>query len=233
MCDPGDIALQSSYTDRYHHLPHYRGDGQEWLETIKTLAREHRYDLILPCNDEAVYPIQKHRDELSAYCRLYSLEPATFEIVFDKIESSLLAESLGIAVPTQTVVTSRYGVENGFGKFSPPFVVKPPSSFALKNLETRREVIHVKTEVDTIEASEACRSWGRALLQQHVKGVGVGVEVLAAEGEILTAFQHVRVHEPPRGGASSYRRSSPLNLELMSAARRLIGSVNWVTLVSR
>jgi protein-tyrosine-phosphatase len=53
------------------------------------------------------------------------------------------------------------------------------------------------------------------------------VELLVTDGETLVAFQHERVHEPPRGGGSSYRKSVPLSSELLDAARRLMAALRW------
>ena len=58
--------------------------------------------------------------------------------------------------------------------------------------------------------------------QENFVGIGVGVELLALQGEILTAFQHERVHEAPTGGISGYRKSVPLDPELLDAARLLV-----------
>src|SRR6185369_11393153 len=60
------------------------------------------------------------------------------------------------------------------------------------------------------------------LVQQNFIGIGVGVEVLCREGEVLAAFQHERVHEPMSGGGSTYRKSVALSPELMDAARKLM-----------
>ena len=46
-------------------------------------------------------------------------------------------------------------------------------------------------------------------------------------GEVLLAFQHVRLHEPPRGGGSSYRMSTALTPELLDASVRLLKSVDY------
>jgi protein-tyrosine-phosphatase len=68
---------------------------------------------------------------------------------------------------------------------------------------------------------------GPVLVEENFLGRGVGVEVLASEGEILTAFQHERVHEPLLGGGSSYRRAVPLHPELLEATRRLMRALEY------
>jgi protein-tyrosine-phosphatase len=41
------------------------------------------------------------------------------------------------------------------------------------------------------------------------------------------AFQHLRLHEPPHGGGSSYRRGVPISPELIDAALRLVGALDY------
>ncbi len=63
--------------------------------------------------------------------------------------------------------------------------------------------------------------------QENFIGKGAGVQLLASEGEILYAFQHIRIHEPLRGGPSSYRKSVPLNPELLNASKTIIKALNY------
>lgn len=58
-------------------------------------------------------------------------------------------------------------------------------------------------------------------------GVGGGQEFLSREGRILTVFQHERVHEPPGGGGSSYRRSVPLDGEMLRQSHSLLEQLRW------
>jgi protein-tyrosine-phosphatase len=55
----------------------------------------------------------------------------------------------------------------------------------------------------------------------------VGVETLAYQGEILTAFQHLRLHEPPSGGGSSYRCSTGLHPELLHATKTFLKAIRY------
>ena len=56
---------------------------------------------------------------------------------------------------------------------------------------------------------------------------GLPYVLTAHEGKILFAFQHLRLHEPPEGGASSYRKSVPLHPDLLHAARLLMAALRY------
>ena len=68
---------------------------------------------------------------------------------------------------------------------------------------------------------------GDVSVQENFIGTGVGIELLAAQGELLFAFQHVRVHEPIMGGGSSYRKSVPLDPKLLEASTKLLKALNY------
>ena len=64
-------------------------------------------------------------------------------------------------------------------------------------------------------------------VQEYFEGHGVGVEFLAKEGEILMSFQHRRLHEPPDGGGSSYRKSCKVDPQLSDATTALVKSLGY------
>ena len=68
---------------------------------------------------------------------------------------------------------------------------------------------------------------GAVAAQENFVGRGVGVELLVDRGEVLLAFQHERVHEPLRGGASSYRKSVPLDPQLLAAAKKYVAAIKY------
>ena len=70
-------------------------------------------------------------------------------------------------------------------------------------------------------------SLGPVAAQEFFRGRGAGVELLLCEGEPLLEFQHLRLHEPPRGGAGTYRQSMSLTPELRDAAVALLRPLRY------
>ena len=228
MCPADDLALKSKYISHIHEIPDYDAEPGEWLSTIINLAQRYRFDLIIPTHDESAIPIQIHQEELRRYARVYSLPPDVFEVAFDKIKSSLLVESLDIRIARQVSV-SLTSLEDGLPDgFNFPVVIKPSSSYISEDLANRREVVMVSNAAQLNDTLPKLKAWDVALLQEHFEGVGAGVEVLVDSGRILYAFQHVRVHEPRGGGASSYRKSIfPIEPELYAATEKLMANIGY------
>lgn len=227
MCPADDVALRSHYVSHRHAIPPYvPGDGA-WLEAMTRVLGRQRFDLVIPCNDGSLIPLQLHRENLSRLARLYTLDDHAYRLAFDKIASSRLAASLGVPVAAEKVVRTDAPVGAMLEGLSLPVVIKPPSSFVAEELASKRRVMRARTPAQFAAFMAAARPWGTAQIQENFVGRGVGIELLADRGEVLAAFQHLRVHEPLEGGGSSYRVSTPLARPLLDASRRMMEALQY------
>lgn len=222
-----DLALKSIYIRQRHEIPDYFPGEPAWLETMLSIVRATRFDLVIPCTDPSLIPLQIHRAELAPYCRVYTLGLRAFRVAFDKIESCRLSAELGLCVPKQKECSVDEPPNAVLSGLALPVVLKPPSSFSADQLSSKRKVLRARTYEQFAEQLASAHEWGRALVQENFIGTGCGVEVLARHGEVLVAFQHVRIHEPLGGGGSSYRRSVSLHPELLSATKRLMAALDY------
>jgi protein-tyrosine-phosphatase len=230
MCPPEDLALKSKYVKHRHDIPTSQAAGTttpSWLDEMTDLLRRLDFSLVLPCDDQSMIPVQQHRTVLRELAPVYAYRPETYALAFSKLASTRLAENLGIPVPPRIEISSRSTSADVLSRLSLPIVLKPPSSFDENDPEVRREVVRVRTEPELVAGLKDFGRFEVALAQENFIGIGVGVELLAREGDILVAFQHERVHEPPEGGGSSYRRSVELNPEMLEATRKLIAALNY------
>ncbi len=227
MCPADDVALRSHYVARHHRIPPFVPGEGDWEEAMTRVLRDQRFDLVIPCSDASLIPLQLHRERLSRLARLYTLDDNAYRLAFDKIASSRLAASLGMPVAAEKVVSTDMPIEAMLDGLSPPVVIKPPSSFVPEQLTSKRRVMRARTREQFAACMAAARPWGTALIQENFAGRGVGVELLGDRGDVLVAFQHLRVHEPLEGGGSSYRVSMPLARPLLRASRRMMEALNY------
>ncbi len=224
-CEPGSYARSSRYLRVVHDIPPFSPGEPTWKEALLQLLERERFDLLIPCEDPTLLPVQAYRSEFEALVRVAIPEEGAFEIAFDKIRSHELARRLGVRVPHSRVVERVEDLEDL--DLRPPLVLKPRTTFAYPDLANRRGV---RTFLDAAGLRAYLEREGirdGVLVQEVFPGIGVGVEVLADRGEVLVAFQHERVHEPLQGGGSSYRRSVPLDPDLFDAARRLMEAMGY------
>jgi protein-tyrosine-phosphatase/predicted ATP-grasp superfamily ATP-dependent carboligase len=218
-CPADTPALRSKYIQTVHEIPQYDPDGLAAL-----LAGVH-FDLVIPCDDFAILPLQQNRARLEAAARLYLLSDEAFALCSDKRKTYELAERLGIALPRQRIATTVLEVEEAAGVFGWPLVLKPMRSVVVAG--ARGEVRKVRSTAEIKVFADAMLAGGPLLVQENFIGIGAGVEVLCYEGEVLAAFEHERVHEPVQGGGSTYRKSVPLSPDRLEAASRLMRAMRY------
>ena len=225
--DPGVPALRSRYVARAHEIPAFAPGENDWQHALAALMRREGFDLVIPCDDQRGLPLAAHRSELERWGRIWCPAPEALEVLGDKHKTTELARSLGLPVPREAIVSDRTRLDALRDDFTPPLILKPPSSYTLPNVETRQQV----RRADTWEAAdlllEEMLADGPVALQEFCRGVGIGVELLLSEGAPLLAFQHVRLHEPLHGGGSSYRRGDPVSTDLFDAALKLLGTLRY------
>ncbi len=226
-CPPDIDALWSRYVARVHELPTYAPDDEDWNTALIDRMDREAFDLVIPCTDPSLIPLQMHRSELETHGRIYLLSDEAFRIVSDKLEANVLARSVGLRLPRECVVERLEQIEQVRGELRLPLVIKPQWSYDRVSVGTRRGVRFVDSWEDLGPTLREMLSIGPVAAQEFFVGHGAGVELLLCKGEPLLEFQHLRLHEPPRGGAGTYRQSMPLTPELRDAAVALLGPLRY------
>jgi len=220
------IALYSRYVRQRHEIPPYSPHNDAWKRALLRLLESHAFDLVIACNDSTVVPLQIHRADFERFGCVHLLPPETFEVAFDKFKTYDLAKSLGIPVPEGAAVYSAADAESWFGRLQPPMVLKPRATITAESTGGSN-VVRKAHDLDELRQLIARKPFCHGVLvQENFVGTGAGVELLAYQGEVLFAFQHARIHETMEVG-SSYRKSVPLDPDLLEAARRLMKALGY------
>lgn len=220
-------TMRSRYIYATHTLPPYDEHSEDWKTDLIALMQREAFDLVLPCNDPALFPLQRHRRDLEGFGRLYLLNDQAFEVLFDKFKTNELARRVGVRVPRENLVTSHEEAARIKASFSLPLVLKPPASFDVRNPSSKNMVRKAYNWEDFDRFLGEMLALEPVVVQEHVLGTGVGVELLMHDGKLLMAFQHERVHEPLEGGGSSYRRSAAISPELLDAAQKILHPLDY------
>ena len=217
-------ALRSRYISAIHYLPPWTGDDAGWLSAIEGLLRAERYDLVIPCNETTILPLQRHRAALSQLAVLAVPDDRAIELLFDKHETRELARRVGVRVAPGRLVRLDDTAERVLAEFGAPVVVKPRRSYSLQSLGARGQV-QVVADATWLRQLLSKSAPDEALLEQYCAGRGIGISVLASSGRILQAFEHHRVRE--FAGASFYRRSAPLTPDLAGACEAIVANLKY------
>jgi protein-tyrosine-phosphatase/predicted ATP-grasp superfamily ATP-dependent carboligase len=218
-------ALRSRYVAAVHRLPFHLGDGSAWRAALRELVDTHGIELVIPCDERALLPLDAHRDAFADVV-LAIPDRRAIDVFYDKHRTRELAARHGIAVAPGRLLRADDTAEVLAGTFGLPLALKPRCSYRLDGLHARNKVA-LADDAATLRAELAHRAPDDTLIEAFAPGIGVGVSVLAADGEILQAFEHHRDHDDLAVGGSYYRHSAPLTPVLLFAVERLVADLGY------
>ena len=226
-CAKNLYALKSRYISKVHEIPGFSLDNDHWKTALIDLLKSERFDLVVPCNDSTIIPLQTHRVELEKHARLYLLDDDCYRIANDKFEMQKLAGRLGINVAEELTISKGMTAAEIVSALRLPVVIKPRASYTKEKISQKDRVLKIYDEKGLGEFLSKVRPDESYVAQRNFIGKGAGVEIIAKQGRILVAFQHVRIHEPLTGGGSSYRMSVYPFEPLLEASKKIIGALKY------
>ena len=227
-CPTDAVLRRSKYVEAVHTLPPFSPTDDAWKRAFIELCRREQYDLVIPTNDPTIIPLQEHRAELEPHARIYLLNDRAFEVGYDKLRSYEVCREIGVRVPKFKILPIPADPADVLREFRLPVVVKARSSFRAEDLGDRR-----RTRVARDEA--ALRQWlglleGRAddvLIEEYFEGEGGGIDVLCADGEVVHAFQHLRLHEGRGYSSAPYRVSAPVHQGMLAETKKYVRALDY------
>lgn len=225
--DPRCPALRSSYLVENHILPDYDTHSSSWLAALDDLLRRKCFDLVIPCDDPYIIRLAAYQASGGVAAPLELLPQPLRSLTTSKQQCHDLAMGLGAPVAKGQFVNSPAQLESAIALMSPPYVLKPISSFTESDTTTRRNVSKAFTAEDARRIGTAMLNVSPLQIQENFIGVGCGLEFLASHGTILTAFQHLRLHEPLHGGGSSYRTGVPIDPRMYSVVASIVRQLSY------
>lgn len=225
--EAGGVALASKYLRYRHPVPLPRQGSTEWKHRLVGLLKEYAYDLVIPCTDAGVAALSEHAGDFAPYARLAVPAADVLGELTNKARAAELAERAGVRVAERRRVESPDDVDAAAAEWGYPLVVKPRQSHDLAAPGEKHEVCVASSGAEARAAFLRLGASGGVSVEKFFRGVGVAVGLLLEDGGALMAFQHERVHEPLRGGGSSYRRSVAVSPHLLEAALAVLQPLRY------
>ena len=222
------ICKYSRYVKRIHLLPNPFENAAKMVSYLSHLLRQRDYSLLIPTSDEYLVPIMRNLELFHSIDSFAIPSRSAFKMANEKKETLRLAKENDVPHPHSITIANSSEITSHLANLSYPIIVKPNSSKVLIEDQLVSLKVHqAESENQLMTILDAIAGFAPVLVQEYVSGIGIGQEFLSDKGKILAAFQHERVHEPERGGGSSYRRSAKLDRELFTYSGKIIQALNW------
>lgn len=223
------LARSSRYARRQLLYPDPLHAGDAFLEWMRVQLECGQYNLVIPVTERTATALIPLLDE-PGYRELIALpDPAILQFALEKHRTLALAQELGITCPEGWLIANEKELNDLPAELHFPLVIKPARSIGNDGQQRRQLIVMYAQNHEELAAKvrqQLC--FGSVLVQEYIQGDSVGIELIAANGEIKLAFQHKRLHEVPlTGGGSSLRESVEINPVLLEASRNLMRAMRW------
>jgi protein-tyrosine-phosphatase/predicted ATP-grasp superfamily ATP-dependent carboligase len=225
---PRPLSSFSNTVNSFIQYPDPLSATDQFVEWLSEFGSRKDYDLVIPVTERTLVPISGGRDRLQ-HVKIAMPAAHSLEVALDKSRTLALAERLGVPGPVGVSVAALDELVALQKTLRYPVVIKPARSLSSGKGGASHLQVSYAFEAAELEAGCAhALRFGPVLLQEFFPGQGVGIELIARQGRIAYAFQHLRLHEVPlTGGGSSLRKSQPVMPELLAASERLIAALEW------
>ncbi|MFH1679592.1 MAG: ATP-grasp domain-containing protein [Candidatus Eisenbacteria bacterium] len=203
--------------------------GDPFVESLAREIRTRGIEALIPMTDLTVSTVLARRDRFGGDLLIPFPSGETWERAADKLHLIEKAEELGIPVP-RTVVLHRVEECARVPSDLFPCVAKARVSGLVREGRWRKTRVQRAEERGALREAIGQMEWAGPpyLVQESIRGPGVGIFLLVRKGEVLASFAHRRVREkPPEGGVSTSCESAPLRGDLAEHAARLLGGLGW------
>lgn len=227
----GSLAGASRYTRERARVPEPLAEPERYVDALVELVRRWGVDTLIPVTEPALLAILCARDRFPRV-EIPFADYEAFRSISDKREVLERAARVGIAVPRQWVLTSANRLTESLAsaELDYPLVLKPSRSVGGTAGERVRLGVSYAAGPAELRERVAMLPPGAypLLLQQRIRGAGLGVFLLLRGDEVVARFAHRRLREkPPSGGVSVYSESVPLDPGLLSRSVALLREFGW------
>jgi protein-tyrosine-phosphatase/predicted ATP-grasp superfamily ATP-dependent carboligase len=225
-----DVAAKySKYINSYYYLSEPERDVDLFISKLLEHLSLHKYDGLIPIHDGALEICRFKIHQISTLVKVAGLNPDNvYKYSIDKSEFLKIGKQNGLPVPKGALVKSLDNFSNlDLSKLNFPIVAKPVSSTRIqKNKLVWYSVKICYSQYELIDFVRENVNCTPILIQEFIKGYGIGYNIIAKDGVIQYEYIHRRINE--NKGVSSLRESlSTDNFGLKVNVTKMIKYMAW------
>ncbi len=222
-------AKLSKYCRLSFEYPVSTADTAAFAVSVAEFASANQIDLIIPVTDWTTLPLAHHREQVHFPCPIVLPDAGALNLASDKYRTIELARSLGIPVPSTWLISSSREMET-LPQLTFPVVVKDRFSVRwVDNKAVFGSVAYAYSQEElAIRIADRLQAAGDVLIQEFVRGTGIGFSCFSLDGDARIPFQWRRIRETdPRGSGSSARRSIAVDPITAECSAKLIHAAGF------
>ncbi|MGC8812276.1 MAG: ATP-grasp domain-containing protein [Candidatus Aenigmatarchaeota archaeon] len=200
-----------------------------FLEDLKRIVEKNDYEILFPCSDFTILPISLNRKFFEERVKLALPSNELLRLAWSKSKILRIARSIGIPTPKTFFVRRTEELKKIDKKINYPVVIKPESSkHILNNQVIDMQVKYANNFKELVENFKKSFVNGKApLIQEVIKGFGLGFFALCKNGRVKAFFMHKRLREVSVDRGASTLRESIWDEEIEKYGVELLEKIKW------
>jgi predicted ATP-grasp superfamily ATP-dependent carboligase len=217
-------AKYSKYCDKFFKIA--KSSAPDFHQQVSNIVKSEKIDAILPVgfNSFKFFVHNRQFFENSTYICLPPTE--SFEIATSKIKTTSLAEQLGLKVPKSIVVTDISALDE-IANLRFPVVIKSQNEIGGRMVEYANSISELRSKFKLLVKKHSLSPSQYPLIQEYIKGAGVGYLAYLEDGVVKHFFMHRRVREFPVSGGRSVCAESFFDQKLKDAGEKILSALKW------
>jgi predicted ATP-grasp superfamily ATP-dependent carboligase len=224
------LGAHSQFVHRAETCPSYQ--SEEFTPWLRGYCQDHEIGCIVPTEDLllALRPVY------AEFSRLFPLSEDAVTVYkgiskFDLFQALLARQGnheKGSGQLSQVLLVENIediDNEETLGKLDTPLFIKLDGGYSVTGQPSKVVKVATASEARPLVA-ELLTQYTKLLIQGYSPGVGVGAFLLRWNGHHLAEFMHMRLHEIPLEGWSSYRKSW-WHEAIMEDAKAKLSDMDW------
>jgi len=196
----------------------------EFVSRILALAREHRYDFILPTDDVSSELLTAERERVERYSRLAVAPYETFMKARDKSKTIRIAMANQVPCPP-TYFPDDENIDKIAERASYPVLVKANISSGARGISAVRQKNDLKKTYEEVKAA-----YGECHIQEYIPTGGLQYKAdlfLDRDQELKAAIVYSKLRYYPINGGSSVVNRTVRQPRIIDDAYRLLKAMGW------
>lgn len=205
-----------SYKEKY-------SSESEVIHRVRKVIAERAITHVIATSENLISLLNRFREEFEGLCTFLFPPQQIFERSLQKDQTLAIAEQIGVPIPRTITVAQSADLEP-CRELNYPIAVKPRGGGGAEPFKVQ----YCNSHQELTEMLRGILDGNSFLVQEYVRGSGVGIEVLMRRGAPLMVFSHVRIREyPPTGGVSTCCKSIKPDPVLVDYSVRLLQAMEW------
>lgn len=216
----------SKYCKKYIVLPHPKKNSDKFISVIINIVLQEKIDFVLPVGFYAHKSIIDNIQSIESITKVCLPSKQSFEIATSKIETTLLAERVNVLVPKTKTITNLDQLST-LKELRFPVVIKSQKEIGGRMVEYANNEEELISKFKRLISDFSLAPNDYPIVQEYIKGDGVGFFAYYKNGELINYFMHERIREFPVSGGRSVCARSFYDEKLLDNGKRILDALNW------